>query len=684
MRKKLIAILGILLLTFFVNIGVSGEVNLVPFSLSNGTRIYTDRARKKQAMIPTEYNMKDREFRGVWISQLVGDVETINSKETYMNKMVSVLDTLQEYNINSIIYHIRIMNDALYDSDLNPISSYVNNIDFNDWDYLEWLIGEVHRRGMEFHAWMNPYRIQNGVTTADVIANKYRDYPQNPASNPDMILVGTSGVILNPGEPQVREFIIDTAMEVIEKYDVDAIHFDDYFYIEMNQNTDAVTYNKYKGQSETNNVEDWRREQVNIFIKDLSDEMRTYNLVNNRQVQLGISPSGIWRNGNGVISGYNENGDAITTGSDTLGFSHYDGYLYSDTKKWIDEEWIDYIVPQSYWAFSRSVAQYAGIVDWWQQVVLHKNVNLYMGMGLYMIPGNDTEWNKDPYEAANQVLYSSQYENVRGISIYQYKSLASLESNPGVKRIKEQYWNRPTLNPEVRTMEAIIPGKVNDASIVKSDSGFILNWEPTTNARKYAVYRSTSAVDINDPEQLVGVVGLDKSLGMMNFEDNVDNTKNYNYAVVAVSGTNTLGEAYTLNTQNLDEELPIEFAIMNDIAYSGTLYPGENFRIFWKAATQFAGTEIEYEFQYSYNQVDWYEDVSGTLRKSGDTYSYFTTYPYLQQEIYYRVIGQNDLGSLQSNIIKLAPEVNGFGEYYNLVKLLIDNKLNNIFKENIK
>ena len=159
-------------------------------------------------------------------------------------------------------------------------------------------------------------------------------------------------------------------MEVVENYDVDAIHFDDYFYI--SGTNDDATYAAYnpKGLGRA----DWRREQVNLFIEQLHDAMTEYNSKNNKAVQLGISPSGIYKNGNGSVS----------SGSNTSGFAHYGDYLYSDTYKWAKEGWIDYLLPQSYWAFEHPSAGYADVMSWWNKAFEGLDCLLYSGIGYYM------------------------------------------------------------------------------------------------------------------------------------------------------------------------------------------------------------------------------------------------------------------------------------------------------------
>ena len=353
----------ILLCTFLT--GNASTHNLV---LSNGNTIYykgTDIA----VQIPNEYEMQDQYFRGAWVTPLAGSIPSFSTEAKYKAEIQEMLDVLEYYNCNAVIFHIRIMNDALYPSKLNPRSGYLNS----SLDMLPYVIEECHKRGIEFHAWMNPYRVTASGGNVENIVNRYKSSaPLNPASDAANLLSNSAGgVILNPALENVRQFIIDTVIEVMENYEIDAIHFDDYFYIT------GVEDDKFYNESNPNGLSksDWRREQVNIFIKDLHDAMKKFNEENNTYVQLGISPTGIYRNGDGVVT-YDDNGNAISSGSKTGGQEHYESYLFSDTLKWVNEEWIDYITPQSYWAFAQPIAGYADVMSWWNKVVKYKKVNL--------------------------------------------------------------------------------------------------------------------------------------------------------------------------------------------------------------------------------------------------------------------------------------------------------------------
>ena len=183
-----------------------------------------------------------QQFRAVWSTPLAGnlgdaDIITFKSEEQFKQNMTYVLDTLKMYNMNVLIYHIRTNNDALYQSILNPISIYFKEVDYSKFDPLKWLIDETHKRGFEFHAWMNPYRITSGTSMPiDDIIEKYKNYKDNPASDKKYILTGINSIIMDPGLEKVRTFITDTIIEFLNKYEVEAIHFDDFFYDDMGAN----------------------------------------------------------------------------------------------------------------------------------------------------------------------------------------------------------------------------------------------------------------------------------------------------------------------------------------------------------------------------------------------------------------------------------------------------------------
>lgn len=513
--------------------------------LSDGTAMYY-KGTDNPVYIASDFVMQDTYYRGCWITPLAGGLPSCSdsSIENYKKEIKEMFDVMEYFNLNALIFHIRIMNDALYPSELNPKSNYMSTSQ----DLLPWVIEECHKRGIEFHAWLNPYRVKSsGGSTATEEAQKIKNRcPANVGSDPNNLLVNSSGgVILNPGEPAVRDFIVDTCMEVIEKYDVDAIHFDDYFYITGVD--DSATRAKYN--PDDMELGDWRRHQVDLFIEQLSNEMRAYNRAHNRYVQLGISPSGIYRNGDGKVS-YDEDGNAITNGSKTGGMEHYGNYLYSDTVNWINHEWIDYIMPQSYWAFSQPIAGFADVMSWWDKVCAKKKVNLYSGMGIYMseTPGRNYSWGFDPNEAPNQILYTQTLSHTQGTVFYSYNYLESgirdktTLFGQGLDKIKQKMFKSPAILPVIRTMDHVDISPVSDISINNENGTNTISFSKVNGAKFYVIYRSRTSVELK-PDEVIAIIGDNGDTSTkMTFEDNVGNNK-YNYAIRVQAGNNELSEA---------------------------------------------------------------------------------------------------------------------------------------------
>lgn len=558
-KRLLVLLIFILSLSLFMPTNVSASVELVSLQKTDGTGSVTYRNSMYEVKIPTTYVKPNTEFRGVWVTPLTGDIARFSSEEQYKKEMTEVFDVMKMFNMNAIVYHVRIMNDALYESELNPWSVYYNTNP--SWEALPWLIEEAHKRGIEFHAWMNPYRVTNSYSgTVEQYAETVPDY--NIASDPNNLLKDSSThIILNPGEPAVRDFLIETVMEVVNKYDVDAIHFDDYFYI--SDIDDSKTKNKYDNQSMP--LDDWRRLQVDLFIEALHNEIESFNQQNiDRRVQLGISPSGIWNNGDGVVE-YDANGNAITNGSNTNGFFHYGDYLYSDTKKWIDNEWIDYIIPQSYWAFEHPQAGFADVMDWWVKVVKNKDVNLYSGMGLYLAgaAGSTYSWYNNPNEAYNQVLYLSKYEDVNGICIFSYKHIESAAVNmssvhfKNMNPVRTNMWNSPAILPEVQTPYKINLGKIQGLTMESTNRSRTLTWDSLDAAKYYVIYRSKEAITY-DATEVFDIIGADNANETTSYTDN-SYGKDFNYAIKPMSVSNTLGDGVSITKDGIKDFLTVTF-----------------------------------------------------------------------------------------------------------------------------
>lgn len=512
------------------------------------------------------YSYPTQQFRAAWVSHFAGDVASYQNETQYKNMMTTVLDNMQSWGMNAIIYHVRTHNNAMYDSDLNPIAKWWANVNFDEFDPLTWLIEETHSRGMEFHAWLNPYRISSsGVSDLDALAATFPE--NNIASNKANYLSTSGGVILDPGLPEVRDFIVDTCMEVVEKYDVDAIHFDDYFYISGVD--DSETRAKYN----TSNLStgDFRRKQVDLFMEQLHNEITKYNEENNAFVQLGISPSGIYRNGSygaSTTPQYDADGSLIYPNySNTSGFAHYDNYLYSDTKKWIDEGWIDYILPQTYWAINHTSASFKTLSEWWSWCVRNKDCNLYLGQGIYMAleysssaTGSYKYWG-DPDEIKNQIFNMDSHPEVDGASMYKYSSLLSSNSliKSAVSHLKT-YWNKQ--------VPGAVIGSFKDAPAYEVDNvllnGTTLSWSPVDNVRQYVVWRTpkNQVVDTKNIEHLYTCTT----------KTQIEIEAGYDYYVSSVNKANVISNPVTVkkeltykDVEELISALPLEITLEHEV-----------------------------------------------------------------------------------------------------------------------
>ena len=285
------------------------------------------------------------EMRAAWISTVynIDWPKTQNDQATQEREYTQLLDNLKSVGINTVVVQVRPNGDALYKSNINPWSEYLTGTQGKDpgYDPLPFLIDEAHKRGMEFHAWFNPYRVTTSGTDLSKLA------ANNPARlHPDWLLEYKSGsnkaLAYNPGLPEVRKHIVDSVSEVVKNYDIDGVHFDDYFY-RSGMNDDA-TYNQYgNGQDKG----DWRRENVNALLREVNASIKSIK----SNVAFGVSPSGIWRN----IS-------SDPTGSDTRGNESYSS-SYADTRAWIKQGLVDYVVPQLYWPIGYSAADYSKLVS---------------------------------------------------------------------------------------------------------------------------------------------------------------------------------------------------------------------------------------------------------------------------------------------------------------------------------
>lgn len=371
------------------------------------------------------------EFRGVWIAT----VENIDwpSKRGLTNdeqkrEFQQLLDLHQQNGMNVIIMQIRPSGDALYPSVLEPWSEYLMGKQGLPpspfYDPLSYMIEETHKRGMEFHAWINPYRAVFNVNKSSIAPSHLSKL------HPEWFLTYGDKKYFNPGLPEVWQHTNRVVRDVVSRYDIDAIHMDDYFYpyrIAGKEFPDHATYAKYKRGL---NLEDWRRSNCDTIIKQLSQTIHAIK----PSVQFGISPFGIWRNKSKDPRGSETKG----------GQTNYDD-LYADILLWMQKGWIDYVTPQLYWEHGHALADYDTLVEWWNQYSY--NTQVYIGHGIYRA-GTTTNW-RDKNEIPYQINKMRSLPNLGGSA---YFSSNSFKNNPNGwnDSLQNHYYQYPALSPSIR------------------------------------------------------------------------------------------------------------------------------------------------------------------------------------------------------------------------------------------
>ena len=354
----------LLFITVFTIISISSMENvqssttLVPYKKDGIT--LTHFWTSDPVMIPSTYVEKSEEFRGVWVATVYNLNMPLHINETqYKAAFQDLVDEVLANNMNAIVFQVRPNNDAFHDSAYAPWSKWLTGTEGTDpgWDVMQYMIDTSHANGVEFHAWLNPYRVANSTASESSVLSGL--HSENFArQHPELVVAGDKDshdrypYILNPGEPEVKTYIRNVVSELMTMYNIDGIHFDDYFYPYSGISSDTATYNTYKDAEQS--IEDWRRENVNDVVRGIKEDMDVHNLTNGTDMKFGISPFGLWGSG---IEGYSQ---TLPGGSNTSpnNLSSYLGQ-YADSKKWVEEEWVHYICPQIYWEFDHPTAPYA-------------------------------------------------------------------------------------------------------------------------------------------------------------------------------------------------------------------------------------------------------------------------------------------------------------------------------------
>ncbi|MCF0197392.1 MAG: family 10 glycosylhydrolase [Bacteroidaceae bacterium] len=455
-----------------------------------------------------------REFRGAWIQSVNGQFQNLG-RERMQEMLTSQLDILQQDGINAIFFQVRVEGDALYESSMEPWSRFLTGQQGTPpnpyWDPLQWMIEQCHQRGMELHAWINPYRAKTKATTELATTHPYFQHPENFFAYDNLL-------IFDPGVPENRDYICRVACDIAQRYDIDGLHIDDYFYpypVAGQPIPDDVSYSVYgKGLPR----EDWRRQNVNLFVKELGTRLRAVK----PWLKFGVSPFGIYRN---------QKNDPH--GSATGGLQNYDD-LYADVLEWIRQGWVDYNIPQIYWEIGHATADYETLIRWWDRYAGDRP--LYIGQDVMRTVKFPDPANPQSHQMIRKYQLQRLMPNVQGSCQWYAAAVCENPGNYG-EMLRQYYHKTPALQPLMPWIDHKAPGKPTDLAMIWTSDGPMLFWTPPKaknemdEAWQYVVYRfpKGAQVDLNDAAHIVCItrqtmIPLDYRQG----------TEKYTYVVTAL------------------------------------------------------------------------------------------------------------------------------------------------------
>lgn len=417
-----------------------------------------------------------RELRGAWVAT-VANIDWPKNRNAssgdQIKELIEIFDKLKDAGINSIFFQIRTECDALYNSPYEPWSYWLTGAQGTEpnpyYDPLEFAVAEAHKRGMELHAWFNPYRAEK----------KVGDYPLSPqhvvTRRPGWILDFPGYKMLDPGNPAVREYIREIVADVVTRYDVDGIHFDDYFYPYSPKvsNEDSLSFARY--HNNIKNVDDWRRYSINTLMAELNEIIKAVK----PRVKFGISPFGI------VLNEY----------AGTSGFNSYD-ILYCDPLNWIKNRTVDYVLPQLYWEIGHEKADYAKLLPWWSEVT--RDVHLYIGEYSGRFANANFKGSKS--ELGDHLRMTRSFNNVEG-SVYFSSSSITRNAQGIADSMKNDWFAEPAFPPLMPWKDVIPPNAPKNLKSEKTERGLLLTWEapdPPADGEQpfgYIIYRKLKNSD---------------------------------------------------------------------------------------------------------------------------------------------------------------------------------------------
>jgi len=474
-----------------------------------------------------------REFRGIWITTLE-NIDWPSKKrltpEEQTAEFINIISRLKKEKINAVFIQVRPACDAFYKSETEPWSEWLTGRQGKEpepfYDPLKFIVKECHKRGIEIHAWFNPFRSVMNKQKSDVSGKHISK------THPGWNIEYGKYKWLDPGLPEVRDYITGVVLDVVRRYNVDGVHFDDYFYPEPIKNKkfhDERTFAKYSRGIKNSDM--WRRDNINLFVKEVSDSIRNVR----PGCSFGISPFGIWKNNGTDNSGSGSNGSE----------SYYK--TYADSKKWISEGWVDYLVPQLYWHIGNYIADYKKLADWWSKNSFDRNI--YIGQAVYKIANDhNSEW-RNGNQIPKQIKINRSTKNISGNVFFNTNTF--LKNPLGLQdSLERDYYKYYAITP-------VIKGKSNSSPLAPvngiyniSNGNTVLRWEKPgavvgrDTAVYFVIYRfpQIDTVDISRSDRIADVVYATETSWMDTLAgeikrpspQNREHTSEYNYIVTSL------------------------------------------------------------------------------------------------------------------------------------------------------
>ncbi|MFJ5779609.1 glycoside hydrolase family 10 protein [Streptomyces sp. NPDC093094] len=371
------------------------------------------------------------EMRGMWLATIQNrdwPSRSGLSAARQRAELIAHLDRAVERRLNTVVLQVRPSADALWPSAYEPWAECLTGVQGRDpgWDPLGTAVEEAHARGLQLHAWFNPLRIANHGDVTRLAAN-------HPARrNPGWVVPYGGRLYYDPGLPEVRAFVQDAMLDAVRRYPVDAVHFDDYFYpypVPGQIFDDDRAYDAHGGAFA--HRADWRRDNIDRLVRDTAARIGQVR----PGTRFGISPFGVWRNAG-----------TDARGSDTRALQAYDD-LYADTRTWVRNNWIDYVVPQLYWHIGHASADYAELVSWWASVARGTKTLLYVGEALYKAgdPAQPAAW-RDPAELSRHLTLAKSHAEVRG-HVFFSATEAGTDPAGALARVVADHYTGPAVAP---------------------------------------------------------------------------------------------------------------------------------------------------------------------------------------------------------------------------------------------